>query len=438
MSDANITYLAYALENAWGVAPAPTNLQKIRFTKTDLMHDKMVVKSATIRDDRQTDESAQVGVEAKGSFDAELVVGDLDPFFQSAFFDTFANVGAVPTLYNGVTRQSFQMETKFTAASFMSYAGMQVDQCTLTMTSRQIVTVQFTFLGKLGAVAGATIDSGGSVADVGTGLILTASTNVANLTVGGVAMGSAKTLTLTINNNVRNNDVIASVSPTDQGIGSFAVTGKMDAYFRDTTLLTAFTTHADSAIVFEVSRAAPGAVTGDLIGYRFTVPKLKFTKAIPPITGKDTDVMIPLEFDAQALPGVQATGTLTFGVQAADTETVTIGGKVYTFQAALTNINGNVKIGVDAATSRANLIKAINLTGVPGTDYAVLMTQHPTVTAAQGAGNTLVVTAVNAGTAGNAIATTETLAGALNAWGAATLAGGTRSYTCKIEKLLAP
>lgn len=436
MSDANITYLALQAETAWGVLPVPCTLQKIRFTKTDLSHDKMTVKSASIRDDRQTEEAAEVGVEAKGSVDFELVVGDHDNLFESALFGAFSSVGGVQTLYNGTTRKSFVMETKFTATSFMSYMGCQVDQMTLTLAARQIITGQVTILGKQGTESAVTIDTSGVVADPGTGPILTSSAHVANLTIGGVAMGNAKSLSLTINNNVRNNDVIAAKAPVDQGIGSFGLTGKMDAYFRDITLLTAFTTHALSSVVFEVSREPVGAQVGDHIGYRVTIPKLRFTKAIPPITGKDTDVMLPLEFDAEALPGVQATGTLTLGANAADTETVTIGGKVYTFQAALTNVNGNVKIGATASDSIDNLIAAITLGAGAGVTYAAAMTVHPTVTAAAGAGDTMTVTAVASGTAGNAIATTETLAGGGSQFGAVTLTGGIKSYTMKVEKLV--
>lgn len=434
MSDANTTYLAFAPETVWGSAPAPCNLTKLRFTKTDLTHDKMTVKSGTIRDDRQTEESAEVGVEAKGSMDFELVVGDLDSFFESALFGAFATIGGVPTLYNGVTRKSFTIEEKFTTSAFMSYNGMTVDQMTLTLNSRQIITGQFTFLGKAGVSGGATIDTSGTVADVGTGLILTASAHVANLLVNGVAFASAKNLTLTINNNVRANDVIGSKYMEEQGVGSFGLTAKLDAYFRDKTLVDAYIAHSDFAISFEVSREAAGAVTGDHIGYRFTIPKAKLTKAVPPITGKDTDVMLPLEIDAQAYPGVKATQTLTLSGQPTDTQTVTIGGKAYTFQTVLTNVNGNVLIGADASASLDNLIAAINLAAGAGSTYAAAMTQHPTVTAAAGAGDTMIVTAVNAGTDGNSIATTETLTN--GAWGAATLAGGVKSYTMKVEKLL--
>lgn len=121
----------------------------------------------------------------------------------------------------------------------------------------------------------------------------------------------------------------------------------------------------------------------------------------------------------------QATGTLTLVANVTDGDTVTIGGKVYTFEAALTNVDGHVDIGATASDTLDNLIAAINLGAGSGTAYAAATTLHPSVRAAAGAGDTMVVTAkVAVGAAGNSIATTETLTNAGNVWGATTLTGG--------------
>jgi len=120
-----------------------------------------------------------------------------------------------------------------------------------------------------------------------------------------------------------------------------------------------------------------------------------------------------------------ATGVLTLALNLNDGDTVTIGTKTYTFEASLTDVDGNVKIdGVSASNTIDNLIAAITLTGTPGTDYALSMTLHPTATAAAGAGDTMDVTAKAAGVAGNNIVTTESTATVRMSWGAATLTGG--------------
>lgn len=122
------------------------------------------------------------------------------------------------------------------------------------------------------------------------------------------------------------------------------------------------------------------------------------------------------------LTSVAATGTLTNTANFANNDTVTTGTKTYTFQTALTNVNGNVLIGASASDSLDNLIAAINLGAGSGTVYAAATTANGFVSAVAGAGDTMDVTALVSGTAGNTIATTETSANA--SWGGATLSGG--------------
>ncbi len=119
--------------------------------------------------------------------------------------------------------------------------------------------------------------------------------------------------------------------------------------------------------------------------------------------------------------GVAATGTLTFSGVAVDTETLVIGTKTYTWDADLSNVDGNIDVGVNQAGDESNLTAAINLGAGGGTAYATLMAAHPSVTAAD-TGSTVVVTAIANGAAGNAIPSTQSMANAT--WGATTLAGG--------------
>ena len=120
---------------------------------------------------------------------------------------------------------------------------------------------------------------------------------------------------------------------------------------------------------------------------------------------------------------VAATTILTLTENAADTNTVTIGATVYTFQDTLTNVAGNVKIGASASATIDNLIAAITVGSGSGTLYAAATVVHPSVTAAVGAGDTMGVTALTVGAAGNLIASTDTLAGT-SAFTSTVLAGG--------------
>ena len=119
-----------------------------------------------------------------------------------------------------------------------------------------------------------------------------------------------------------------------------------------------------------------------------------------------------------------ATSDLTQAGQPGNTETVTIGSKVYTFQTVLTDVDGNVLIGASAIESLTNLRDAINLDpDTLGTGYAASMTLHPDVSASGDGDTTITVTAKCEGAAEDSIVTTTT-AGNLS-WDGATLGSGT-------------
>lgn len=116
-----------------------------------------------------------------------------------------------------------------------------------------------------------------------------------------------------------------------------------------------------------------------------------------------------------------AVADLQAGANFADGDTVTIDGKTYTFQAVLTNVDGNVFIGADATTTMANLAAAINLDAGAGTLYAAATTVHPTVSATSVLAR-LSITAKTAGSAANAIVLAVTGGNAY--WTSATMRGG--------------
>jgi hypothetical protein len=124
---------------------------------------------------------------------------------------------------------------------------------------------------------------------------------------------------------------------------------------------------------------------------------------------------------------IPATGLLTLSANPTNGETVTVGVKtgpaaaVYTFKTALASAF-DVLIGVDVDASLNNLVAAILKAAGEGTTYGTGTTVNLSVSAAKMPTPQMAVTALIPGTAGNSIASTETLAN--GSWGAATLQGG--------------
>lgn len=83
--------------------------------------------------------------------------------------------------------------------------------------------------------------------------------------------------------------------------------------------------------------------------------------------------------------------------------TVTVNDQKYRFMDTMTRAN-DVQIGVDADTSLANLVAAINLGGTPGTEYYAGTVAATGVNAAAVGSHATVVTADTKGTAANAYA----------------------------------
>lgn len=196
------------------------------------------------------------------------------------------------------------------------------------------------------------------------------------------------------------------------GISAMAIAAESSA---DAVALAKAQFGNDVNVMWDRATATLAAAATDMNGWAFRL------RVVSPLGVALIDQTV--EADAVLQGITAATGTLTSSANYADTETVTIDGKVYTFQSVLTNVDGHVKIGASEALSIVNLQHAINASGgVVGTDYATATTAHPTVTCTAVTIHTAVVTAKLKGTAGNALATTETSGTA--AWGAVTLTGG--------------
>lgn len=177
----------------------------------------------------------------------------------------------------------------------------------------------------------------------------------------------------------------------------------------------------DVDAMWDAATATAVAANADMTGWSFRLR----------IVNKSDAVTLPgaVVFDhtttAAETVAVKATGTLTTSANPSDTNTVVIGGKTYTFQSSLTDVDGHVKIGASETATLLNLKNAINLgAGTPGTDYATSTTAHTTVDATASTAHTVSIRAKTAGAAGNAIATTDTLTAGGDGFAAATLTGG--------------
>lgn len=108
---------------------------------------------------------------------------------------------------------------------------------------------------------------------------------------------------------------------------------------------------------------------------------------------------------------VASQGTLTFSGVVADGETVSIGTDIYEFDTDASVTSGNIAVDVSGGVTASDAVTALV--------SAITASGDGTYSGADGAGDTVVVTATTKGVAGDSIATTETCTN--GAWDAATL-----------------
>ena len=362
MSDANQSAIGFAAETSLGLTATPVALQSLRFTGESLKNTKETVSSAEIRDDRQVPDHVMVGAMPQGGFDFELSFLALLPFFAAVLHNDWTVIAITETVSCALSTQ------------------------VITGTAGDFTAVPPGAMLKIEGFANAANNGFRrvqSVASDGSYIVLPAGSIIANEAAVEVTF-SGKT---TANGVKRKSFTFEKRIKNTSGEDFFHVYRGM---VPDT---------------MELRIASKGIITGSVqaIGTTYEVGNVSI--------------------DASATATTQATGTLTFAANPTANDTCTIGGKVYTYKASVVAAN-QVKIGLTASASLDNLIAAITGGNGEGDLYGFDTVPHTEVTAAAGAGDTMVVTAIAVGTNGNGIATTETFTNAGNIFAAASLSGG--------------
>lgn len=201
------------------------------------------------------------------------------------------------TLRNGKVRHSYTIERRLENSAgspfYQIYRGMMVDGMELNFESKAIVTGSLTFLGKKGEDGGSiSLDADQAYTAAHEGDVVNATSHIGSFLIDRETTSERfKTLTLTIANNLRGKDAMGEAGNFDVGIGSFGLSGSINAYFQDRRFHQRFIAHDDMAISFRVTDPDGNVMC-------FTIPRIKLSSGSPEIGGKDTDVMIASEFTA--------------------------------------------------------------------------------------------------------------------------------------------
>lgn len=200
-----------------------------------------------------------------------------------------------PSNSTAITPQSSTIETRFfdVQQSFVT-DGLRASGVTLNIASNAIVTGSVKIEGretKRQALAKLSV-APYTALDANACECVSATANVGALKSNGVALTTAiKSIELTIEGNLRQQQAVGSKFPVGIAAGRLNVTGKLDAYFADGLMYDHFLNHDTVSLQFPVTD-----VDGNT--YYFTIPAFKVLSDPVAPGGIDQDVMEQMEFTA--------------------------------------------------------------------------------------------------------------------------------------------
>lgn len=202
-------------------------------------------------------------------------------------------------LRNGVTKRSYTVERSFlgqTVPTHIRQRGFVVGQCDLDIASEVVIKGSFTMMGMRGEVdTTAPLDATPDAAS--TARFMSSNVHVGQVTEGGanvIGPNWIKNLKISINNNLRMLTAVANLGAVDIAEGDCMISGTMETYF-------------GSAAQFQKMLAGqlgsifcPAIIDNQAI--TFHAPRITLTGGSPSASGKNTDVMLPLTWQAAIHP----------------------------------------------------------------------------------------------------------------------------------------
>jgi hypothetical protein len=176
--------------------------------------------------------------------------------------------------------------------TYIAQRGAHVNTMQFNATSRAKITWQATFQGMGGAQGTSPLDASPDAPT--TAVVMAANANVGRLAEGGSRLTSpnwARSLQWTLNNNLRAIESVDEQSPVAVREGECTVTGSIETYFGDNSLLAKFYGGTPTSINARFTR------NGQALIVQF--PRVTYRGGGDPnVGGKNQDVMLNLEFTA--------------------------------------------------------------------------------------------------------------------------------------------
>lgn len=227
---------------------------------------------------------------------AHLITLDNKPTGWAAEVNTAATIKVFFGDYikNGITKKGVSIEFGYlgqTVPTYVLCAGQIPNTMEWNISSRQKITTTLAFMGMSGTLSTTAQDASPDARS--TAVVMAANANVSRMSEGGTKLvmpNCAREITYQINNNLRKIECVDDDAPVDINEGQFELTGRLNGYYGSDALYTKFLAGTPTSIssIIEKNNQA----------FIMEVPRATYRAGSPNVTGKNTDVMLPLDFAA--------------------------------------------------------------------------------------------------------------------------------------------
>jgi hypothetical protein len=174
----------------------------------------------------------------------------------------------------------------------LSFNGMRIGGFNLDIPNGDLVTLGMDLRGRDATRGVASAGSGVDAAN--TNDAFNSSSNIYDLREGSSPLGDQVTrVSLAYNPNPRDRMALGSVNPVDIRFGTADITGTIEFYFADGSLIDKYLAFTETSMSLRVTDGAGNS-------YVLTFPEYKYTGDLPDSGGLDQDVIVPLEFTLYA------------------------------------------------------------------------------------------------------------------------------------------
>ena len=176
-----------------------------------------------------------------------------------------------------------------TTPHFLNFVGTRFNSLSLDFAVGEIITGTFDVMSKevlsdTSQIAGATITPSTSTD------VMSGAANLSNVRIDGSASTAFfRTLSMSLNNNLRAQDAIANVQHVGLALGTLEVTGEVEMYFEDAAMLDRYI----NSTAFRMSFLATDSAGN---GYLFSFPRIKLETGTLPNQGRDTDIILTVGY----------------------------------------------------------------------------------------------------------------------------------------------